>query len=125
MWQLTLGDNATVASSLKIPLTGYNIRPQALDYNFMDGKVYWTDVGKDTISRAFLDGSSQQTIVSTRLSYPHGLAVDPFGQNVYWTERYEDVIEVASLNGLYRRTLIKDDLQYPSDIVLDVTRGYE
>lgn len=91
----------------------------------MDGKVYWTDVGKDAISRAFLNGTSQEIIVSTRLSYPHGLAVDPFGQNVYWTERYEDVIEVASLNGLYRRTLIKDDLQYPSDIVLDVTRGYE
>ena len=91
----------------------------------MDGKVYWTDVGKDTISRAFLGGSSQETIVSTRLSYPSGLAVDPFGQNVYWTERYEDVIEVASLNGQYRRTLIKDDLQYPSDIILDVTRGYE
>lgn len=91
----------------------------------MDGKVYWTDIGKDTISRAFLNGSSQEIIVSTRLSYPHGLAVDPFGQNVYWTERYEDVIEVASLNGLYRRALIKDDLQYPSDIVLDVTRGYQ
>ena len=121
---MTLDDNTTVATSLKIPLTGYNLRPQALDYNFKHEKVYWTDVGKYTISRAFLNGSSQETIISTRLSYPYGLAVDSFGQNVYWTERYEEEIEVASLNGMYRRVLIKDNLQYPSDIVLDVTRGY-
>ena len=84
----------------------------------MDGKVYWTDVGKNAISRAFLDGSSQEIIVLTRLSYPSGLAVDPFGQNFYWTERYEDVIEVASLNGQYRRTLIKDDLVLSTELTM-------
>ena len=121
---MALGDNATVSTTLKIPLNAYSSRPMALDYNFLDEKVYWTDVGLDTISRAFLNGSSQETIVSTRLPYANGLAVDPYGQNVYWTDRYEDVIEVASLNGQYRRVLIRDDLQYPTDIVLDVTRGY-
>lgn len=120
--QLELHFNSS--SSLRIPLTEPTSSPVALDYNFKDEKVYWTDVGNDTISRAFLNGSSQETIVSTRLRNPYGLAVDSFGQNIYWTESYEEVIEVASLNGLYRRVLIKDDLQDPRDIALDVTRGY-
>lgn len=120
---MALHDNATVAATLKIPLANYISSPIALDYNFLDEKVYWADLGLETISRAFLNGSSQETIVSSRLSYPYGLAVDPFGQNVYWTERYANVIEVASLNGRYRRVLIRDDLKYPRDIVLDVTRG--
>lgn len=121
---MELGDNATVSKSSRIPLSGYSSRLRALDYNFLDEKVYWIGLGKDTISRAFLNGSSQETILSSRLSYPYGLAVDSFGQNIYWTDYSEGVIEVASVNGLYRRVLIRDDSQYPTDIVLDVTRGY-
>ena len=79
----------------------------------------------DTISRAFLNGSSQETIISSRVRHPVGLAVDPFGQNMYWTDSTEKTIEVASLNGLYRRILFSSNLQVPSDIALDVTRGYE
>ncbi|XP_078347608.1 low-density lipoprotein receptor-related protein 4-like [Oculina patagonica] len=120
--QLPLYQNTT---SFRIPLTKENISsPTALDYNFIDEKVYWTDVGLDTISRAFLNGSSQETIISTRLQNPYGLAVDSSGQNIYWTDSYENVIEVASLKGLYRRVLVKDDLQDPKDIILDVTRGF-
>ena len=109
---------------MRIPLTEPASSPVALDYNFRDEKVYWTDVAKDTISRAFLNGSSQETIISNRLYNPYGLAVDPFGQNIYWTDSAENVIEVASLNGLHRRVLIRQDLQDPRDIGLDVTRGY-
>ena len=80
----------------------------------------------DKISRAFLNGSSQETIISSRVRNPFGLAVDPFGQNMYWTDSTEKTIEVASLNGLYRRILFNgSDLQDPRDIALDVTRGYE
>ena len=111
-------------TSLRIPLKTSPSTPVGLDYNFRDGKVYWTDLTLDTISRAFLNGSSQETIVSSRIESPYGLAVDPFGQNVYWADYTEDTIEVASLNGLYRHVLIKNDLQSPRDIALDVTRGY-
>ena len=79
----------------------------------------------NTISRSFLNGSSQEIVVSSRIESPYGLAVDPFGQNIYWTDKAEDTIEVATLNGLYRRILINKDLQSPTDIALDVTRGYD
>ncbi|KAJ7360377.1 Low-density lipoprotein receptor- protein 6 [Desmophyllum pertusum] len=107
--QLALHYNST--SSLRIPLKTSSSTVIALDYNPKDNRVYWTDVSNGTISRAFLNGSSQETIVSTQLRKPYGLAVDPFGQNIYWTDSVEDVIEVASLNGAYRAVLIGNDLQ--------------
>ncbi|XP_020602324.1 low-density lipoprotein receptor-related protein 4-like, partial [Orbicella faveolata] len=76
------------------------------------------------LSRAFLNGSNLETIVSARLETPYGLAVDSFGQNIYWTDSSERLIEVASLNGLYRSVLVRENLQSPKDIVLDVTRGF-
>ena len=112
-------------TSLRIRFENGPSSPVALDYNFEDEKVYWTDVTLDTISRAFLNGSSQETIVSSRLQHPYGLAVDSFGQNIYWTDSTKEIIEVASLNGLYRRILFNSNLQDPRDIALDVTRGYE
>ena len=119
--QLHFNSNTTYRIPLKTP----PLTPVALDYNFQDEKVYWTDVSLNTISRSFLNGSSQEIVVSSRIESPYGLAVDPFGQNIYWTDSAEDTIEAATLNGLYRRILINKDLQSPTDIALDVTRGYD
>ena len=114
--------NAT--TSRRIPLKVPASKPMALDFDFLEEKVYWTDITLGTISRAYLNGSSQETVVRGGLNNPYGLAVDPFGRNIYWTDSAEHVIEIASTDGLYRRVLIKDNLQNPRDIILDVTRGY-
>ena len=114
--------NAT--TSRRIPLKVPASKPIALDFDFLEEKVYWTDITLGTISRAYLNGSSQETVVRGGLNNPYGLAVDPFGRNIYWTDSTEQVIEIASTDGLYRRVLIKDNLQNPRDIILDVTRGY-
>ena len=114
--------NAT--TSRRIPLKVPVSQPIALDFDFLEEKVYWTDITLGTISRAYLNGSSQETVVRGGLNNPYGLAVDPFGRNIYWTDSTEHVIEIASTDGLYRRVLIKDKLQNPRDIILDVTRGY-
>ena len=114
--------NAT--TSRRIPLKVPVSQPIALDFDFLEEKVYWTDITLGTISRAYLNGSSQETVVRGGLNNPYGLAVDPFGRNIYWTDSTKQVIEIASTDGLYRRVLIKDKLQNPRDIILDVTRGY-
>ncbi|RMX57617.1 hypothetical protein pdam_00015732, partial [Pocillopora damicornis] len=114
--------NAT--TSRRIPLKVPASKPIALDFDFLEEKVYWTDITLGTISRAYLNGSSQETVVRVGLNNPYGLAVDPFGRNIYWTDSTKQVIEIASTDGLYRRVLIKDNLQNPRDIILDVTRGY-
>lgn len=42
--------------------------------------MYWTEAGSaPKIERANLDGSQRQTIVSTQISYPTGIAVDSAG----------------------------------------------
>ncbi|CAH3029645.1 unnamed protein product, partial [Porites evermanni] len=112
------------STTYRIPLKTPPLTPVALDYNFQDKKVYWTDVSLNTISRSFLNGSAQEIVVSSRIENPYGLAVDPFGQNIYWTDSAEVTIEAATLNGLYRRIIINKDLQSPTDIALDVTRGF-
>lgn len=119
--QLPFNNNTSFRMPLKTPPS----TPVAVDFNFQDGRVYWTDVSHNTISRSLLNGSSQEIVVSSRIKSPHGLAVDPFGQNIYWTDSTEVTIEIATLNGLYRRVLINKDLQIPVDIALDVTRGYD
>ena len=48
---------------VEIPLQNVD-RPVAVDFDPVEQKVYWTDVSRDTISRASLDGSNQQLIVS-------------------------------------------------------------
>ncbi len=37
--------------------------PCGVDYDPVDQMVYWTDIEKKTISRAFLDGSGQEVLV--------------------------------------------------------------
>ncbi|XP_022782783.1 low-density lipoprotein receptor-related protein 4-like isoform X2 [Stylophora pistillata] len=118
--QMAFNATSSRRISLKIPAS----QPIALDFDFVEEKVYWTDVSLGTISRAYLNGSSQETVVTGGIKSPYGLAVDPFGQNIYWTDSAVGVIGVASTDGHYRRVLISDNLQDPRDIILDVTRGY-
>ena len=39
-------------------------RPVAIDYDSIDGMVYWTDIGNSTISRAFLNGTGLQVLLT-------------------------------------------------------------
>lgn len=97
--------------------------PNAIDVNPIDGRVYWTDSWQRSISRAFLNGTSQETIVGM-VRTPDGLAVDWVAGNLYWTDRIANRIEVAKLDGKYRKTLIYNNLQRPTQIVLDLESRY-
>ena len=35
-----------------------------MDYDLVEQKVYWTDVRRRTISRAYLNGTDQEVVVS-------------------------------------------------------------
>lgn len=55
------------------------------------------------ISRAKIDGSSQEEIITTEVEHPDGIAVDWIARNLYWTDTGTDRIEVARLNGKARK----------------------
>jgi len=102
-----------------IPLKGV-AEASALDYDRMDGRIYWSDIELKTISRAFLNGSSLEVVVEFGLDYPRGLAVDWLAGNLYWADAGTGRVEVARLDGSNRRVLVWRELDSPECLVLDL-----
>ncbi|XP_048242332.1 low-density lipoprotein receptor-related protein 6-like isoform X1 [Haliotis rufescens] len=96
----------------------------AIDYDPVEGYVYWTDDEVQSIRRAQLDGTSQEVLINTEVDHPDGIAIDWIGRNLYWTDTGTDRIEVARLNGTYRKVLISDKLDEPRAICLDPVAGH-
>ncbi|XP_050407937.1 low-density lipoprotein receptor-related protein 6 [Patella vulgata] len=96
----------------------------AIDYDPVDGYVYWTDDEVEAIRRSLLDGTNQEAIVNTEVYHPDGIAVDWIARNLYWTDTGTDRIEVSRLNGTSRKVLISDNLDEPRALCLDPVAGY-
>ncbi|GCB65603.1 hypothetical protein scyTo_0011895 [Scyliorhinus torazame] len=96
----------------------------AIDYDPVEGYIYWTDDEVRAIRRAYLDGSGSQFVVTSQINHPDGIAVDWIARNLYWTDTGTDRIEVTRLNGTMRKILISEDLDEPRAIVLDPMSGY-
>ncbi|MBN3278517.1 LRP6 protein, partial [Polyodon spathula] len=96
----------------------------AIDYDPVDGHIYWTDDEVRAIRRSYLDGSESQFVVTSQVNHPDGIAVDWIARNLYWTDTGTDRIEVTRLNGTMRKILISEDLDEPRAIVLDPMSGY-
>ncbi len=96
----------------------------AIDYDPVEGYVYWTDDDVRAIRRARIDGTDAQTLVTNEINHPDGIAVDWVARNLYWTDTGTDRIEVTRLNGTSRRILISENLDEPRAIVLDPINGY-
>ena len=110
-------------SLISLPLENSISRPVGLGYDIVEDRVYWTDVIRNTISRAFLNGSSQEVIHDSKLVTPDGLAVDIIGRNIYWTDTGTNKLEVSKMNGSLRTAIVARDLDQPRDIILDVDKG--
>ncbi|KAM6973495.1 low-density lipoprotein receptor-related protein 5 isoform 2-T2 [Aplochiton taeniatus] len=96
----------------------------AIDYDPVEGYVYWTDDEVKAIRRARIDGTEAQTLITAEVNHPDGIAVDWVARNLYWTDTGTDRIEVTRLNGTSRRILISENLDEPRAIVLDPLNGY-
>ncbi|XP_038059975.1 uncharacterized protein LOC119730971 isoform X2 [Patiria miniata] len=105
------------------------LRPVAIDYDPVDGMVYWTDVQHRSISRAFVDGTGSVVLLRD-LIQPEGLTLDVENRVMYWTDAGSLLIERASLDGQDRSVLLNltssslSDEVKPRPIVVDVTNGY-
>uniref|UniRef100_A0A673I3K9 EGF-like domain-containing protein n=1 Tax=Sinocyclocheilus rhinocerous TaxID=307959 RepID=A0A673I3K9_9TELE len=96
----------------------------AIDFDPVEGHVYWTDDEVQAIRRSHLDGSEAQFVVTSQVNHPDGIAVDWIARNLYWTDTGTDRIEVTRLNGSMRKILISEELDEPRAIVLDPAAGY-
>ncbi|XP_013395341.1 low-density lipoprotein receptor-related protein 4-like [Lingula anatina] len=92
----------------------------ALDVDYADQKLYYTDVHLDVIrymfwtdwgntpkiERAFMDGTNRRVLVNTELGWPNGLALDYEMERIFWLDAKLDKIETSDLNGENRVLLI-------------------
>ncbi|XP_033101504.1 very low-density lipoprotein receptor-like, partial [Anneissia japonica] len=97
----------------------------AVDYDFKEMQVYWSDVVLEEIYRTNINGTSSPEVVITGANIPDGLCIDWVYRNMYWTDTGTNRIEVASLEDPSKRTiLISDNLEEPRAITIDPRIGY-
>ncbi|XP_074960432.1 nidogen-2 isoform X2 [Phalacrocorax aristotelis] len=95
-----------------------------IDYDCREKMIYWTDVAGRTISRASLEpGAEPETVITSGLISPEGLAVDHLRRAMFWTDSGLDRIERARLDGSERRVLFDTELVNPRAIAVDPVRG--
>lgn len=81
------------------------------------GKMYWTNVDKNLIQRAALDGTHVETLAV--VTYPQGIAVDSKKNYIYVAEAGTPQILRFNIQGGDETILIDDLLLDPDDIHLD------
>lgn len=115
---LAVPDNPCFPLDIKINIS----RPVAVDYDPVDGKVYWTDVSLKQIARAYPNGSELEVIAKDNVVNPDGMVVDWIGRNLYWTDARTKKIEVSRLDGSSRRSLFTTNIQFPRAVILCIEK---
>jgi hypothetical protein len=99
----------------------------ALDFDYANNMLFWSDVSKEQINMTvILDGhmdKSQQFVITRNVRTPDGLAFDWVHRNLYWTDTGHNTISVVSINydgqPLHHKTLFNTNLDEPRAIVVD------
>lgn len=112
----------TVNIDMIIPLDGLK-HALAIDWCSETDLIYWTDVERMVINRAYLNGTSQESVIHSNIISPAGLALDWITNKIYWSDLGTRRIEVASADGLMRTLLIWENLDKPRDIVVNPIDG--
>ena len=88
-----------------------NPRALVLDPRAKWRYIFWTDWGKHPrIERANLDGTNRRAIVTTKLYWPNGLAIDLVRERLYYADAHLDFIESCDYNGENRVQVSKTSL---------------
>lgn len=106
--------------TLNLNNTYYTI---GVDYDSVEGYIYWTDDDVKNIQKAKLDGTIQENVITQEILHPDGIAIDWIARNLYWADAGMDRIEVTTLNGQYRKIIVEDGLYEPRAIVVTPELG--
>ncbi|XP_064182725.1 low-density lipoprotein receptor-related protein 1B-like isoform X2 [Anguilla rostrata] len=95
-----------------------------VDYDALEERIYWTDVKTQTIKRAFINGTSLETVVSGDIVNVRGLALDWLSRNMYWisSESDETQINVARLDGSLKAVVVHG-IDKPKCLVVHPSKG--
>ncbi|MEQ9408411.1 MAG: DUF4347 domain-containing protein, partial [Fuerstiella sp.] len=85
--------------------------PRGFAIDVSNQKIYWAEDGvlTNSIKRANLDGSGQETLASVGLISPDHVILDLQNGKIYWADQGTRAIERADLDGTNRETVIVAD----------------
>ncbi|KAG8509659.1 Low-density lipoprotein receptor-related protein 2 [Galemys pyrenaicus] len=106
--------------------TDKNLIIFSIDYDLVDQKIFWTDLGAETIKWISMDTKKKGTVVKGIKS--DCLVVDWIGRNLYWIDgTAEQILAIASTTiwrGKSEYTIVLDnDLSQPQSLALDPLNG--
>jgi low-density lipoprotein receptor-related protein 4 len=96
-----------------------------VDFHQNKSLLYYADVNIDAIVRVNMTNWQQtDTLISSGLKTPNGIAVDWLADNLYWSDTAYKKIEVSRLDGKCRKTILNQDLEDPRALILYPKKGY-
>lgn len=102
-----------------------NPRGLVLDPRAKSRYMFWTDWGKyPRIERANMDGTNRTAIITTKIYWPNGLAVDLIRERLYFADSHLDYIESCDYNGGRRTQILANDLVLHHAHSLSVFESY-
>uniref|UniRef100_A0A8D0AL57 Low density lipoprotein receptor-related protein 8, apolipoprotein e receptor n=1 Tax=Sander lucioperca TaxID=283035 RepID=A0A8D0AL57_SANLU len=114
--------NKASDSSQQVTLIDSLHSPEGLAVDWVHKNIYWTDSGNKSISVATGDGRKRKVLISTELSEPRAIAVDPHQGFMYWSDwGGQAKIEKAGMNGVDRQVLVSEHIEWPNGITLDLS----
>lgn len=76
----------------------------ALDFDYVDKRLYWVDVSRRVVERMFFNGTGREVVLNGILR-GEGLAVDWVGRKLYWVDSFLDCLMVSELDGRFVKKL--------------------
>ncbi|KAI5636202.1 low-density lipoprotein receptor domain class A domain-containing protein [Phthorimaea operculella] len=83
-------------------------------------RLYWTNWNETSpsIQRAYTSGRELQTVVSTDILMPNGLALDHKAKKIYWADARLDKIERMHYDGSHRHIVTRSSAEHPFDVAV-------
>lgn len=100
-------------------------KPRAIVLYPAEGLMFWTDWGNPAyIGVSYMDGKDAKKLISEKLGWPNGLALDWPSGRIYWVDAKKAKIESARIDGTDRRTIMKSKLKHPYGLAVFENRIY-
>jgi DNA-binding beta-propeller fold protein YncE len=100
--------------------------PTSITLDSAGGKFYYVDFGRDRVSRANVDGTSNEVLIQLpSSSSPRAVTVDPVGGFLYFSDFGTDRINRAPIGGGTPETLVQlPSSSIPLGVTLDHAAGH-
>ncbi|XP_055972618.1 pro-epidermal growth factor [Sorex fumeus] len=88
-----------------------------LDFHYKEERLYWVNLERQLLQRAFLNGTGQETLCAVQ-EYVSGMAINWINEEIIWSNQQKGIITVTDMKGNNSRVLLRS-LKYPANIAVD------